>query len=140
MDLSIETEKLGEAVVLHVAGEVDVFTAPQLREALVGAIEEGSRDVVVDLQGVDFLDSTGLGVLVAGLKRVRQYGGDLSLVCTREHILKILDITGLVKVLKVLRLRRGCNHRRRRRRATGDVEERKGLGLGPSPSHIPLKV
>ncbi len=101
MDLSIETEKADDVVVLHVAGEVDVFTAPQLREALVGAIEEGSRDVVVDLQGVDFLDSTGLGVLVAGLKRVRQYGGDLSLVCTREHILKILDITGLVKVLKV---------------------------------------
>ena len=101
MDLSLETEKADDVVVLHVAGEVDVFTAPQLREALVGAIEEGSRDVVVDLQGVDFLDSTGLGVLVAGLKRVRQYGGDLSLVCTREHILKILDITGLVKVLKV---------------------------------------
>ena len=101
MDLSIETENVGDAVVLHVAGEVDVFTAPQLREALVGAIEQGSRDVVVDLQGVDFLDSTGLGVLVAGLKRVRQYGGDLSLVCTREHILKILDITGLVKVLRV---------------------------------------
>ena len=101
MDLTIEKEKLGDAAVLHVAGEVDVFTAPQLREALIGAIEDGSRDVVVDLQGVDFLDSTGLGVLVAGLKRVRQYGGDLSLVCTREHILKILDITGLVKVLKV---------------------------------------
>ena len=101
MDLSIETQKVGDAVVLHVAGEVDVFTAPQLREALVGVIEEGSRGVIVDLQGVDFLDSTGLGVLVAGLKRVRQYGGDLSLVCTREHILKILDITGLVKVLKV---------------------------------------
>ena len=101
MDLSIGTEQVGGVVVCRVAGEVDVFTAPQLREALVGAIEEGSRDVVVDLQGVDFLDSTGLGVLVAGLKRVRQYGGDLSLVCTREHILKILDITGLVKVLKV---------------------------------------
>src|SRR3989442_15394295 len=101
MDLSIETERIGDVVVLHVAGEVDVFTAPQLREALVGAIEDGCRDVVVDLQGVDFLDSTGLGVLVAGLKRVRQYGGHLLLGCTREPILKILDITGLVQVLKV---------------------------------------
>src|ERR1700704_889092 len=95
MDLSIETEKVGDAVVLHVAGEVDVFTAPQLREALVGVIEEGGRDVVVDLQGVDFLDSTGLGVLVAGLKRVRQYGGDLSLGGTPGANLKILHITGL---------------------------------------------
>jgi len=101
MDLSIDTDRRGDTAVLHVAGEVDVFTAPQLREALVGALDDGCRDVVVDLQGVDFLDSTGLGVLVAGLKRVRQYGGDLSLVCTREHILKILDVTGLIKVLTV---------------------------------------
>src|SRR5256885_8924798 len=100
MDLSIETEKVGDVVVLHVAGEVDVFTAPQLREALVGAIEEGSRDVVVDLQGVDFLDSTGLGVLVAGLKRLRQYWGDLSLVFTPLYILKIFDITALVMCIK----------------------------------------
>ncbi|RDJ93123.1 STAS domain-containing protein [Lacticaseibacillus rhamnosus] len=97
---------MGDAVVLHVAGEVDVFTAPQLREALVGAIEEGSRDVIVDLQGVDFLDSTGLGVLVAGLKRVRQYGGDLSLVCTREHILKILDITEMPETIDVVLINR----------------------------------
>jgi anti-sigma B factor antagonist len=101
MDLSIETNNVGDAVVVQVGGEVDVFTAPQLREALVAAVDGSSRNVVVDLQGVDFLDSTGLGVLVAGLKRVRQHGGELSLVCTREHILKILDITGLVKVLKV---------------------------------------
>src|SRR3979490_1159241 len=101
MDLSIETEKVGDAVVLHVAGEVDVFTAPQLREALVGVIEEGSRDVIVDLQGVDFLDSTGLGVLVAGLKRVRQYGGGLSLVLPPGPPLETPGITGLVKVLKV---------------------------------------
>jgi anti-sigma B factor antagonist len=101
MDLAIETTRRGNTAVLRVAGEVDVFTAPQLREALVGALEDGARDVVVDLEGVDFLDSTGLGVLVAGLKRVRQHGGDLSLVCTREHILKILDVTGLIKVLNV---------------------------------------
>jgi len=101
MDLAIETSRRGDTAVLRVAGEDDVFTAPQLREALVGALDEGARDVVVDLEGVDFLDSTGLGVLVAGLKRVRQHGGDLSLVCTREHILKILDVTGLIKVLTV---------------------------------------
>ena len=101
MDLAIETTRRGDTAVLGVAGEVDVFTAPQLREALVGALDDGARDVVVDLEGVDFLDSTGLGVLVAGLKRVRQHGGDLSLVCTREHILKILDVTGLIKVLTV---------------------------------------
>ena len=101
MDLSIETENVGDAVVLHVAGEVDVFTAPQLREALVGAIEEGSRDVVVDLQGVDFLDSTGLGVLVGGLKRLRSHEGDLTLVCTQHRILKVFEITGLTKVFSI---------------------------------------
>src|SRR2546423_4848701 len=101
MDLSIETENVGDAVVLHVAGEVDVFTAPQLREALVGAIEQGSRDVVVDLQGVDFLDSTGLGVLVAGLKRVRQYGGGPPAGCTPPAPPPNLHLTRLGSALRV---------------------------------------
>ena len=101
MDLSLSTRTEGDRTVVVVGGEIDVYTAPKLREQLIDLVSSGQYHLVVDMEGVDFLDSTGLGVLVAGLKRVRQYGGDLSLVCTREHILKILDITGLVKVLKV---------------------------------------
>jgi anti-sigma B factor antagonist len=64
-------------------------------------VSDGSYHIVVDLEKVDFLDSTGLGVLVGGLKRVRNHDGSLQLVCTQEKILKIFRITGLTKVFPI---------------------------------------
>ena len=81
-----------------VGGEIDVYTAPRLRESIVAAVEEGRIHLIIDVQKVDFLDSTGLGVLVGALKRVRADGGSLDIVCTQERILKIFEITGLDKV------------------------------------------
>ena len=82
-------------------GEIDVYTAPKLRETIVTLVDEGHFDLVVDLERVEFLDSTGLGVLVGGLKRVRTHDGSLSLVCTQERLLKIFRITGLTKVFEI---------------------------------------
>jgi anti-sigma B factor antagonist len=87
--------------VLSVSGEVDVYSAPRLREKLVELVTQGARQLVVDLEGVDFLDSTGLGVLVGGLKRVRSNGGDMTLVCTQPRILKVFEITGLTSVFHI---------------------------------------
>ena len=87
--------------VLAVKGEVDVYTAPRLREKLVELASQGRHRIVVDLEGVDFLDSTGLGVLVGGLKRLRSHEGDLELVCTQNRILKVFEITGLTKVFSI---------------------------------------
>ena len=98
MDLRLDvTERDGWAV-LAVGGEVDVATAPRLREQLIGLVNQGSHRIVVDLTAVDFLDSTGLGVLVGALKRVRTHDGDLALVCDEPRILKVFEITGLTKV------------------------------------------
>jgi anti-sigma B factor antagonist len=101
MDLDLNVHKEGDRSVLEVAGEIDVYTAPKLREKLIELVSEGSYDIVVDLEKVDFLDSTGLGVLVGGLKRVRNHDGSLQLVCTQEKILKIFRITGLTKVFPI---------------------------------------
>ena len=98
MDLGLDVKEQGGWVVLSVSGEVDVATAPRLRERLVDLVTEGNHRIVVDLENVDFLDSTGLGVLVGALKRVRGEGGSLDIVCTHERILKIFSITGLDKV------------------------------------------
>lgn len=87
--------------VIEVTGEVDVYTAPRLRESLLELVDEGHYDVIVDIRGVEFLDSTGLGVLVGGLKRVRQHDGSIQLVCSQERILKIFRITGLTKVFAI---------------------------------------
>lgn len=101
MDLGLETAEHNGSTVLTVRGEVDVYTAPRLRERLVELASEGHHRVVVDLEKVDFLDSTGLGVLVGGLKRLRSHDGDLVLVSTQRRILKVFEITGLTKVFSI---------------------------------------
>src|SRR5881628_680742 len=101
MDLELETIKRDQQTVLAVRGEIDVYTAPRLRQAIVDLVDAGSTSIVVDMEKVDFLDSTGLGVLVEGLKRVRTRGGDLSIVVTQDKILKIFEITGLNKAFPI---------------------------------------
>ena len=87
--------------VVDVEGEIDISTAPRLRELLIDLVSKGNYQIVVNLEKVGFLDSTGLGVLVGGLKRVRAHDGSLDLVCTQERILKIFKITGLTKVFGI---------------------------------------
>jgi anti-sigma B factor antagonist len=101
VELTLNHRREGDKTVLEVGGEVDVYTAPKLREKLVELVGEGLYDVVVDMTKVEFLDSTGLGVLVGGLKRVRSHDGSLALVCSQERILKIFRITGLTKVFPI---------------------------------------
>jgi anti-sigma B factor antagonist len=101
MDLGVEATEHGAIGVLIVRGEVDVATAPRFRQALVELAEQGRDLVAVDLDEVDFIASTGLGVLVGGLKRARTGGGDLVLVCTRPRILRVLEMTRLDRAFAV---------------------------------------
>lgn len=101
MDLRLDVREAGDWSVLEVVGEVDVATAPRLREQLIALVNEERYHIVVDLEGVDFIDSTGLGVLIGALKRVRTHDGDLALVCTESRILKVFEITGLIGVFAV---------------------------------------
>jgi len=87
--------------VIDVAGTIDIYTAPRLRELLIDLVSTNSYQLVINLERVEFLDSTGLGVLVGGLKRVRAHDGSLELVCTQERILKTFRITGLTKVFRI---------------------------------------
>jgi anti-sigma B factor antagonist len=87
--------------VIDVQGEIDMYTAPRLRELLIDLVSKGSYHLVVNLDKVGFLDSTGLGVLVGGLRRVRAHDGSLDLVCTQQRILKIFRITGLTEVFGI---------------------------------------
>lgn len=100
-DLSVSVRSEGDRTVVAVGGEIDVYTAPKLREHLIDLVSSGQYKLIVDLEAVDFLDSTGLGVLVGGLKRVRTHEGSLDLVCSQDRILKIFRITGLTKVFTI---------------------------------------
>ncbi|MEO5679789.1 MAG: STAS domain-containing protein [Acidimicrobiales bacterium] len=102
MDLGIEVDDTHPPhVVVAVSGEVDIATAPKLREKLVELASQGAQQVVVDLEAVEFLDSTGLGVLIGGMKRLRGLEGDLTLVCTQPRILKVFEITGLNRAFSI---------------------------------------
>lgn len=91
----------GAGTVVAVTGELDVFTAPSLEEALQALIADGNADIVIDLSGVEFLDSTGLGVMVKALKWAREAGGGLRVVSTQERITKVFTITGLDEVMQL---------------------------------------
>ena len=102
MNFDIKTEQLGDdAYVISLAGEVDLYTAPEFKERMVELIESGKKQIVVDLSKATFIDSTTLGVLVGGVKRLRPAGGSLTLVCTDENISKIFEITGLDRVFPI---------------------------------------
>jgi anti-sigma B factor antagonist len=75
-------------------GDLDVYTVGSLRDALGKMIEDDTPRVVVDLDGVPFMDSSGLGALMGGVRRLREAGGDLAISCTREQHLKLFTITG----------------------------------------------
>ena len=101
MDLRISSDIREDVTVVHVGGEIDVYTAPVLREHLDEHILQGRHRLVVDLADVSFMDSTGLGVLVGRLKLVRVKNGTLRLVCSSDRILKVFSITGLDKVFQI---------------------------------------
>ena len=101
MDVTVTSRANGDRTVVEVTGEIDVYTAPALREELSSLIDAESTDIVVDLTQVSFMDSTGLGVLVGALKKVRTLGGDLQLVISQEKILKVFRITALTQVFSI---------------------------------------
>jgi len=101
MELDIIAECDDSRCKLTVNGEVDVYTAPRLKEHLVKCIQGGSTEILLDLNGVSFIDSSGLGVLVGALRRARENSGTIRLVCTRENVLKVFRITGLDKVFPI---------------------------------------
>ncbi len=87
--------------VVAVRGEIDLFTAPELKSALADAIEEGRSRIVVDLSETTFLDSTALGVLIGAVKRLRSREGRLTIVNVDDNIAKTFEITGLDQIFTI---------------------------------------
>ncbi len=101
MDVSVSRSPIGDVPVVAVSGEVDVYSAPALKDSLTGLLRSGDSSVVVDLTQVAFLDSTGLGALVEARAATSEAGGVLPLVCNQERILKLFTITGLDGVFAI---------------------------------------
>jgi anti-sigma B factor antagonist len=90
-----------ERHVIAVGGEIDLFTAPEMKAALLGAIDAGKTRIVVDLSLTTFLDSTALGVLIGAIKRLRSRDGALTIVNTESTIAKTFEITGLDQIFTI---------------------------------------
>ena len=87
--------------IIDLEGEVDVYTAPQLKQQMIGLLETGAKELVVNLTKVEYLDSTALGVLIGGLKRIRELDGNMVLVCPSPRIKRVFEITGLDKIFDI---------------------------------------
>ncbi len=101
VDLQINISHKGEVPVLELIGEVDAYTCPRLRDAMVKALDGGQRYLIISMIGVEYIDSSGLGALVGGLKRVSEKEGRIYIVCANSQVMKVFQITGLVKVFPI---------------------------------------
>ena len=102
MNLRVERGDGDGLPVVTAQGELDLESAPELRRALIEAIDEHpGRPLIVDLEGVDFIDSAGLGVLVGGLQRARHREGDLLLVATGQNVIRVFELTGLTRAFEI---------------------------------------
>ena len=101
MEITVSRTTAGDVPIVAVNGEVDVYSAPALKERITELLESGQHTLIVDLSGVAFLDSTGLGALVEARAATGDAGGSLPLVCSQERILKLFTITGLDGVFTI---------------------------------------
>ncbi|MGY4691206.1 STAS domain-containing protein [Salibacterium sp. K-3] len=101
MNLDIHTEELDEETVLFVGGEIDAYTASQLREALLPLTEKEGVEVVVDLTNVNYIDSTGLGIFIGALKSANSCGSTLRLTGLNDRVKRLFSITGLDEVMDI---------------------------------------
>jgi anti-sigma B factor antagonist len=90
---------------IEVSGEVDIYTAPKFKEDMLGLIDQGATELIVDLSEVTFVDSTALGVLIGGIKRMHAVDGRMALVVATRPVQKVLTITGLDRVFEIHKTR-----------------------------------
>ena len=99
---SVTSERLDDELgVVVLSGEVDIFTAPQFKECLLELLDAGVKRLVVDLSQITFIDSTALGVLIGGVRRVHSSGGAMTIVVTTRPVERVLSITGLDRVFSM---------------------------------------
>src|SRR3954447_1782192 len=101
MNLSIEVQEKNKEISVMLAGEIDAFTAPNLREELLPLAEGYNKTMVVNLKDVSYLDSTGLGVFVGLFKKLKEDGGELRLIELSDRLKRLFEITGLGNLMNI---------------------------------------
>ncbi|WP_026770887.1 MULTISPECIES: STAS domain-containing protein [Sediminibacillus] len=101
MNLDINVSDKDSTAVVALAGEIDAFTAPQLKEQLLPLTKESGKVVEVNLENVNYMDSTGLGVFVSALKSTKENNSELKLVQLQDRVMRLFEITGLTDIINI---------------------------------------
>lgn len=102
MNFKLEIQNLKDgAAVIEIEGEIDVYTAPRLKQEIINLIDSGNDRITIDLTSVEYVDSTALGVLISGHKRLREHEGRLTILCPNPRIRRIFEITGLDSIFNM---------------------------------------
>ena len=101
LDFSVSVTSVGSTATIRVIGDLDCYTAPQLRSTLLALVDDGARHLTLDIGSTNFVDSTGLSVLVGALKRLRDHGGELAVTSPTETTRRLFEITGLDSIFHV---------------------------------------
>lgn len=101
MEIAHQTE--GKVRILACQGRLDAQVSGILKESIQKLLDEGAASLVIDLEGVDFLDSSGLGALVAGLRKAKEKKGEIKLAGLRPDVRSIFDITRVARLFHICR-------------------------------------
>ncbi|GAA0501649.1 anti sigma b factor antagonist RsbV [Salinibacillus aidingensis] len=107
MNLSIDVSRTDDIHHVKLSGEIDVYTAPKLKETILPLTKEEGVSIKVDLEKINYMDSTGLGVFISGLKSAKENHSELILMNLHERVYRLFDITGLKEVFKIENTVRG---------------------------------
>lgn len=109
MDLQIELADHGPQITVYVSGEIDIYTAPDLKSNLLPLTKEKGKEVTVDLSNVNYMDSTGIGVFISALKSTKENESSLELVNLQATVLRLFEITGLNEIMDIKPAIRGAS-------------------------------
>ncbi|MCP8618085.1 STAS domain-containing protein [Salirhabdus salicampi] len=107
MNLHIDIENSEQVSTIYLSGEVDAYTAPKLKEAIIPLTRKEGANIKVDLAKVTYMDSTGLGVFISALKSTKEHDSHLALTNLQERVYRLFDITGLKEVIRIENFNRG---------------------------------
>lgn len=101
LEIEVNARPAGKAQVVDVNGEIDLYTSQVVHKCVHGLIDQGHDHLVVDLEDVGYLDSTGLGILMNASSRLQERGGNLAIVCTNDRVLRIFELIGMLESFSV---------------------------------------
>lgn len=109
MNLSITVKESNPKSIVYLSGEIDAYTAPNLKAKLIPLSEKESSILEVDMKQVRYMDSTGLGVFISILKSTKEHGSQLKLINLQERVYRLFTITGLIDIMDITSTIRGAN-------------------------------